>query len=409
MEVDLDVLEAETRCPVCLGVIRDARLVSVCMHRFCAECIEKWLRNAKENSCPQCREPMQSRRDCKRDVRFDRLLSVLYGNVERYEEKMEKAASLEVAAAQGAAIKHAAELRRQARAGRSTLLGLPPRPRFAAGTEEMPAPRVVHQSHQTPQQPLHPFATVTALEPMQVAPVWQSAHRPHHVQPCSRAGLQPYIQAGRGLVAASSGGLPSAGDAPLQPAQKRQRCMPQGSPVPPVMLPGVSSEGRSSPSPGRAAASAPSSRQPSPSPVFVIHPEGDAIKEAELVARRCRDAARAEAQSSSGYVHVHLLAVEGSHPLPPDWTYLNCPSSFTFQKVQQALEVRARQDSTMSCSSFRVNLQVSPATVGSSDIPSQPSSQKKYTMPLGELLAKAAPDADGCFIIHCSIQRQESK
>ena len=70
MAIDLSNLEAETRCPVCLGkagclgtaqavatiatlqyahyfptgVIKNARLVSGCMHRFCAECIEKWLR-----------------------------------------------------------------------------------------------------------------------------------------------------------------------------------------------------------------------------------------------------------------------------------------------------------------------------------------------------------------------------
>ena len=87
--INLSDLEAETRCPVCLGillhsthsqcycpappqcipvmdhqmlpmsgavrvsdmqfyaaagVIKNARLVSGCMHRFCAECIEKWLR-----------------------------------------------------------------------------------------------------------------------------------------------------------------------------------------------------------------------------------------------------------------------------------------------------------------------------------------------------------------------------
>ena len=38
-----------------------------------------------EPSCPQCRVPMQSRRDAKRDTRFDRLLKVLYSNISRYE------------------------------------------------------------------------------------------------------------------------------------------------------------------------------------------------------------------------------------------------------------------------------------------------------------------------------------
>jgi hypothetical protein len=30
---------------------------------------------------------MQSRRDCKRDLRLDRLLAALYGDIQRYEEQ----------------------------------------------------------------------------------------------------------------------------------------------------------------------------------------------------------------------------------------------------------------------------------------------------------------------------------
>ncbi len=33
--------------PICAGVIKDARLIAHCMHRFCAVCIEKWLRLSK--------------------------------------------------------------------------------------------------------------------------------------------------------------------------------------------------------------------------------------------------------------------------------------------------------------------------------------------------------------------------
>ena len=29
------------------GIVKDCRLVSGCMHRFCSECIEKWLRVAR--------------------------------------------------------------------------------------------------------------------------------------------------------------------------------------------------------------------------------------------------------------------------------------------------------------------------------------------------------------------------
>ena len=31
----------------CAGIIKGSRLVSGCMHRFCTQCIEKWLRMTK--------------------------------------------------------------------------------------------------------------------------------------------------------------------------------------------------------------------------------------------------------------------------------------------------------------------------------------------------------------------------
>ena len=34
-----------------------------------------------EPACPQCRMQMQSRRDCKRDSRFNRLMQQLYGDL----------------------------------------------------------------------------------------------------------------------------------------------------------------------------------------------------------------------------------------------------------------------------------------------------------------------------------------
>ena len=34
---------------VCAGILKSCRLVSGCMHRFCADCIEKWLRVARCN------------------------------------------------------------------------------------------------------------------------------------------------------------------------------------------------------------------------------------------------------------------------------------------------------------------------------------------------------------------------
>ena len=41
-----------------------------------------------EPSCPQCRRQMQSRRDCKRDSRFDRLMKQLYGDLHGFEAQV---------------------------------------------------------------------------------------------------------------------------------------------------------------------------------------------------------------------------------------------------------------------------------------------------------------------------------
>eukprot|EP00884_Botryococcus_braunii_P002150 jgi/Botrbrau1/11936/Bobra.341_1s0003.1 len=88
VKINLAGLAEETRCSICLGIIKEARLVSVCMHRFCKTCIEHWLRCSPDNSCPECRTPMQSRRGARPDPRFDRLLQLLYGDVEEYERKV---------------------------------------------------------------------------------------------------------------------------------------------------------------------------------------------------------------------------------------------------------------------------------------------------------------------------------
>ncbi|KAL3152995.1 hypothetical protein ABBQ38_012023 [Trebouxia sp. C0009 RCD-2024] len=87
------------------------------MHRFCAECIEKWLRVCRENNCPQCRMPMQSRRDCKKDGKYDRLLRLLYDDIQKYETEMLDADEvvLEQAMQTGAALKRARDLQKAGR------------------------------------------------------------------------------------------------------------------------------------------------------------------------------------------------------------------------------------------------------------------------------------------------------
>lgn len=73
------------QCPVCLGYLRKTSLVMECLHRFCAECIEKCLRLGKKQ-CPSCRIHIPSRRSLRPDKRYDELIRSILGDVDQVEE-----------------------------------------------------------------------------------------------------------------------------------------------------------------------------------------------------------------------------------------------------------------------------------------------------------------------------------
>eukprot|EP00571_Detonula_confervacea_P013387 CAMPEP_0172303306 /NCGR_PEP_ID=MMETSP1058-20130122/4852_1 /TAXON_ID=83371 /ORGANISM="Detonula confervacea, Strain CCMP 353" /LENGTH=306 /DNA_ID=CAMNT_0013014057 /DNA_START=38 /DNA_END=958 /DNA_ORIENTATION=- len=85
VRVQLKVLGPEFHCPVCLGYIKNTRIVKECLHRFCNECIEKCLRIGKKE-CPQCRIHIPSRRSLRPDTNFDELINSLYGDIEKLEK-----------------------------------------------------------------------------------------------------------------------------------------------------------------------------------------------------------------------------------------------------------------------------------------------------------------------------------
>lgn len=71
-------LEQAFRCVICLGYIRNTRIVMECMHRFCEGCIEKSLRMGR-NECPVCRVYVPSRRSLAPDPNFDRIIVSIMG------------------------------------------------------------------------------------------------------------------------------------------------------------------------------------------------------------------------------------------------------------------------------------------------------------------------------------------
>ncbi|RDX99307.1 putative E3 ubiquitin-protein ligase RING1a, partial [Mucuna pruriens] len=71
---------------ISVGIIRKTRAVMECMHRFCRDCIEKSFRLGN-NECPACRTHCSSRRSLRDDPNFDSLITILYPNIDEYEEE----------------------------------------------------------------------------------------------------------------------------------------------------------------------------------------------------------------------------------------------------------------------------------------------------------------------------------
>lgn len=89
MTLRLKILNQELSCAICLSIIRDTRVVTECMHRFCNECITKCLRTGKKE-CPTCRSKCASHRRLRPDKKYDEIIRQFYPDVEAYEEQQDE-------------------------------------------------------------------------------------------------------------------------------------------------------------------------------------------------------------------------------------------------------------------------------------------------------------------------------
>lgn len=85
--VPLEVVNADIKCPVCLGIIDTAYCIQSCLHRFCRECIVSSLRLGRKE-CPSCREIVSSKRNTRRDHRIEAIISIIYPDVAAHEKKV---------------------------------------------------------------------------------------------------------------------------------------------------------------------------------------------------------------------------------------------------------------------------------------------------------------------------------
>ena len=61
-----------------------------CLHRFCADCIEKALRFGTKKECPTCRGHCPSRRSLRSDTIFDELIAVFFPDLDAVEQRVEQ-------------------------------------------------------------------------------------------------------------------------------------------------------------------------------------------------------------------------------------------------------------------------------------------------------------------------------
>ncbi|PRP78457.1 hypothetical protein PROFUN_13690 [Planoprotostelium fungivorum] len=86
----MTTIQVQITCPICLGILRQTHTMMECLHRFCAECIEKSLRLGRKE-CPACRVKCISRRQLRADPRFDRIISAVYSDLDSFEATQDQA------------------------------------------------------------------------------------------------------------------------------------------------------------------------------------------------------------------------------------------------------------------------------------------------------------------------------
>eukprot|EP00871_Galdieria_phlegrea_P001558 jgi/Galph1/2402/GphlegSOOS_G1068.1 len=60
-------------CPLCQGKLNKVTAITGCLHRFCENCIKKYLTTVSM-SCPMCHMKLYSLRQLRADVEYGRLL-----------------------------------------------------------------------------------------------------------------------------------------------------------------------------------------------------------------------------------------------------------------------------------------------------------------------------------------------
>ncbi|CAF1314119.1 unnamed protein product [Rotaria magnacalcarata] len=71
--VPVDPIVKSLSCPICLDLFNRTMVTTICLHRFCADCIHRWLKSDNK-VCPTCRKTLKSKRYLRSDSRTDLLV-----------------------------------------------------------------------------------------------------------------------------------------------------------------------------------------------------------------------------------------------------------------------------------------------------------------------------------------------
>ncbi|CDW80562.1 zinc finger (c3hc4 ring finger) [Stylonychia lemnae] len=85
-EIDLECfnqIKEILHCPVCYDILKEPLNVKMCLHKFCRHCIENYNRTVKKQ-CPQCRNPVGSRRLLKTDYKLTYIIKALITDIDAY-------------------------------------------------------------------------------------------------------------------------------------------------------------------------------------------------------------------------------------------------------------------------------------------------------------------------------------
>lgn len=82
--IDSKAFQDDLKCPICLDEIDGTWTVMACLHRFCGECLHRYLRmNKTFHECPNCRTKIASRRSSNPDATFDEIVNLIANKADR--------------------------------------------------------------------------------------------------------------------------------------------------------------------------------------------------------------------------------------------------------------------------------------------------------------------------------------